>query len=159
MARPRKFTDASTGKVGKEKKEERKKEEAALEDFDDISLTPPNWLSKEAKTEYKRIVPLMSKLPIAALDMASVVMYCDYYSKYKAASLCVEEQGRTIIELDGQGNDKKKVNPEFTAMNDAARMVRSLSGGLGLTIDSRMRIVVPKTKEKSDLFAEWLADD
>lgn len=159
MARPRKFTDVSTGKISKTEKEERKKEEAALEEFEDISLIPPRWLSKEAKKEYKRIVPLMQQLPIAALDLASVTMYCDYFSKYKAASIAVEDEGRTITELDAQGNDKKKVNPEFTAMNDAARMVRSISGSLGLTIDSRMRIVVPKSEEKHDPFAEMFADD
>lgn len=159
MARPRKLADASTGKVGKEAIEKRKKEEAALDDFEKISLSPPSWLSKDAKAEYKRIVPLMEKLPIASLDLASVVMYCDYFSKYKAASLAVEEEGRTIIELDAQGNDKKKVNPEFTAMNDAARILRSVAGGLGLTIDSRMRIVVPKENKLSDPFAELLAND
>ncbi|GKV67499.1 hypothetical protein NCCP2331_36520 [Sporosarcina sp. NCCP-2331] len=71
----------------------------------------------------------------------------------------MEEQGRTIIELDAQGNDKKKVNPEFTAMNDAARILRSVAGSLGLTIDSRMRIVVPKDNKPNDPFAELLSDD
>ncbi|WP_251669874.1 P27 family phage terminase small subunit, partial [Sporosarcina sp. NCCP-2331] len=90
MARPRKLSGASTGKIGKEEIEQRKKEEETLREFEKISLSPPSWLSKDAKKEYKRIVPLMEKLPIAALDLASVAMYCDYFSKYKAASLCVE---------------------------------------------------------------------
>lgn len=159
MARPRKLIEASTGKIGKAEIEERKKEEAALDDFEKISHKPPSWLSKDAKAEYKRIVPLMDKLPIAALDFASVAMYCDYFSKYKAASLAVETEGRTIIEFDSQGNKKKKVNPEFTAMNDAARILRSVAGGLGLTIDSRMRIVVPKENKQNDPFSELLNDD
>lgn len=159
MARPRKLVDASTGKIGKAEIEERRKEEEALEEFESISFTPPSWLEKEAKAEYKRIVPLLSKLPIAALDMASVIMYCDYYSKYKRSSLAVEEEGRTIIEYGATGSEKRKVNPEFTAMTEAARMVRSLSGGLGMTIDSRMRIVVPKKEEVVDPFAEMMSND
>lgn len=159
MARPRKLIDASTGKIGKSEIEERKKEEEALEEFESISFTPPSWLEKDAKAEYKRIVPLLMKLPIASLDMASVVMYCDYYSKYKRSSIAVEEEGRTIIEYSSTGSEKRKVNPEFTAMSDAARMVRSLSSGLGMTIDSRMRIVVPKKEEIRDPFADMMNDD
>ena len=159
MARPRKLIEASTGKIGKAEIEERKKEEAALEEFESISFTPPSWLSAEAKKEYKRIIPLLSKLPIAALDLASVEMYCDFYSKYKRNSLAVEEEGETIIELDGRGNEKSKVNPKYTVMKDSAGMVRTLSGNLGMTIDSRMRIVVPKKEEIKDPFADLMNDD
>lgn len=159
MARPRKLIDASTGKIGKAEIEARKKEEATLEEFESISFTPPSWLSAEAKKEYKRIVPLLSQLPIASLDLASVEMYCDFYAKYKRNSLAVEDEGETVIELDGRGNEKSKVNPKYTVMKDAASMVRTLSGGLGMTIDSRMRIVVPKKEEVVDPFAELMKDD
>lgn len=159
MARPRKLVEAKTGKIGKDAIEERKKEEEALQEFESISFTPPSWLEEDAKLEYERIVPLLMKLPIASLDLASVTMYCDYFSKYKRASLSVEEEGRTIIEIDARGNEKRKLNPEYTAMGDAARMVRSLSGNLGMTIDSRMRIVVPKKEEIKDPFADMMNDD
>ena len=159
MARPRKLVETKTGKIGKEAIEARKQEEKALEEFESISFTPPSWLSAEAKKEYKRIVPLLSKLPIAALDLASVEMYCDFYSKYKRNSLAVEDEGETVVELDGRGNEKSKVNPKYTVMKDAASMVRTLSGGLGMTIDSRMRIVVPKKEDIKDPFADMMNDD
>lgn len=158
MARPRKLIETATGKIGKDEIEARKKEEAALEEFESISFTPPTWLSTEAKKEYKRIVPLLSKLPIASLDLASVEMYCDFYSKYKKMSLAVEKEGETIIEYGARGDEKSKVNPKYTVMKDSASMVRTLSGNLGMTIDSRMRIVVPKKEEIKDPFADF-ADD
>lgn len=159
MARPRKLVEAKTGKIGKEAIEERKKEEEALEEFESISFTPPSWLEPEAKKEYERIVPLLAKLPIAALDLASVEMYCDFYAKYKRNSQAVKKEGETITETDARGNEKEKVNPKYTVMKDAASMVRTLSGNLGMTIDSRMRIVVPKKEEVKDPFAELMNDD
>src|SRR5690606_21367245 len=123
------------GKIGKSKVEERKKEEAALGEFTPISFTPPSWLTKEAKTEYRRIIPLLQKLPVVALDWTAVSMYCDFYAKYKKASQEVEEIGTTIIEYDSKGNEREKVNPKYTVMTDAAKMVRSLAMGLGMTID------------------------
>lgn len=159
MARPRKLLGATTKNYTKAEIAEREKDESALHEFKKISKRPPSWLSEDAKAEYKRIIQLVNQLPIADLDLASLTMYCDYYSKYKAASIAVEEEGRTITELDAQGNDRRKVNPEFTAMNDAARNLRSVAGGLGLTIDSRMRIVLPKEDKRMDPFAELLSGD
>lgn len=123
-----------------------KKEEESLHDFEPVSQEPPEWLNDTAKAEYLRVIPLMTGLPIAALDEASVAMYCDYYSMYVEASQSVEREGRTITEIDSQGNDKRRINPEFTVMTEAARMVRVVAGNIGLTIDSRMRIVVPQTE-------------
>lgn len=158
MARPRKLVDAKTGKIGKEAIEERRKEEEALTEFESISLIAPPWMEGDAKEEYERIVPLLKKLPIASLDMASVVMYCDFFAKYKQASQSVDEQGSTITQTDARGNEKVIVNPQYTIMSDASRQVRSLSGGLGMTIDSRMRIVVPKKDEVKDPFADFAND-
>lgn len=159
MARPRKLTDASVKNFTKEEIEKRKKEEEALEEFEKIPLSPPSWLNKEAKKEYKRIAPLLNRLPIADLDLMAVSSYCDGVAKYIEASHRVDEEGQVIEELDSQGNPKSKVNPWFTTMIQASNNVRAYAGQLGMTIDSRMRIVVPKEKEEKDPFAEMLNDD
>lgn len=158
MGRKKKLIDTTTGNFTKEQIAQRKLEEKALEDFKPITSTPPSWLDRDAKAEFRRIVPLLSKLPIAALDMSSVVMYCDFWSVYKRSSQAVTIEGRVITEMDSQGNDKRKVNPEFTTMKDAARMVQTIAGTLGLTIDSRMRIVVPKKEVEEDPFGAMLDD-
>ncbi|MBZ5203208.1 phage terminase small subunit P27 family [Planomicrobium chinense] len=159
MARPKKLVDALNRNISKAEIEERRKEEESLEEFESISLTAPPWLEGDAKEEYERIIPLLKKLPIASLDLASVTMYCDFYAKYKEASQTVDIEGTVITQFDARGNEKRIVNPKYTVMGDAARMVRTLSGSLGMTIDSRMRIVVPKKEEVVDPFAEMMKDD
>ena len=159
MGRKKKLLAAVEGNLTKAEIDEREKTEKALHEFEKISGAPPAWLDKDAKAEYKRIVPLLSQLPIAALDMASVLIYCEYWSVFKRTTLLVREQGTTIIELDGQGNDKKKVNPEFTAQKDAATIIQRAAGTLGMTIDSRMKIVVPQTDDKFDPFASMMNND
>ncbi|PID24926.1 P27 family phage terminase small subunit [Sporosarcina sp. P7] len=57
-------------------------------------------------SQRKLVIPLLKDLLIAALDEASVAMYCDYYSMYVEASRSVEREGRTISEIASQGNDK-----------------------------------------------------
>src|SRR5690606_31091979 len=117
-------------------------------EFEKIPLSPPSWMNKEAKKEYKRIAPLLNRLPIADLDLMAVSAYCDNVAKYIEASGVVDEMGQVVEETDSQGNPKLKVNPWFTTMMQASNGIRSYAGQLGMTIDSRMRIVVPKEEEK-----------
>ena len=159
MARPRKLIDTATGNFTKEEIEQRKKEEESLYEFEKIPLSPPSWLNKEAKKEYKRIAPLLNRLPIAELDLMMVSMYCDLVSDYQAASEQAYTEGRIVEELDSQGNPKTKINEAWKLKESAAKNIRSIAGQLGMTIDSRMRIVVPKEEEKEDPFADMMNDD
>jgi len=159
MARPRKLIDTATGNFTKDEIRQRKEEEESLHEFEKIPLSPPAWLNKEAKQEYRRIAPLLNKLPIAELDLSMVAMYCDLVSDYIAASQQAYKEGRIIEETDSQGNPKTKINEAWRLKESAAKSIRSIAGQLGMTIDSRMRIVVPKEEEKADPFAELMNDD
>ncbi|WP_142829036.1 phage terminase small subunit P27 family [Planococcus soli] len=152
MARKHVLLDNSRSNFTKEEMQRRLNKEKALKEFAGISKTPPTWLSVKSKKEYKRIVPLLEKLPIAALDQTLVVLYCQFYSVFLEASENLKECG--LIEAG-----TNKPNPSFNAMVKASSEIRLIASQLGMTIDSRMKLVVPEKEELYDPFKEMLEED
>ena len=160
VGRKRTMTDLSKKNFSKEEVETRKAEEKALEEFESITLTPPEHLDALAKKEYKRIVPLLKQLPIAELDLMMVTNYCQMYSSYVALSMDINNHGMMIPIYDSEGLEtSRKVNPAFNSLVKASAELRSTCSQLGMTIDSRLKIIVPKVEKKADPFAEMMNDD
>ena len=160
VGRKRTMTELSTKNFSKEEVETRKAEEKALEDFDSITLTPPVHLDMLGKKEYRRIVPLLKQLPIADLDLMMVTNYCQMYSAYVLLSTDINTNGMMIPVYDGEGVEtSRKVNPAFNSLIKASAELRSTCSQLGMTIDSRLKIIVPKVEKKTDPFAEMLNND
>jgi P27 family predicted phage terminase small subunit len=154
------MTDVAAKNFTKEELAERRAAEKALEDFKPITLTPPSHLDSVAKKEFRRIIPLLKQLPIADLDLAMVTNYCQMYSACVEFDKEMNKNGRIIISYDDDGVEyERKINPAFNARLKASAELRSTCSQLGMTIDSRLKIVVPKTEEKYDPFAELMNDD
>jgi P27 family predicted phage terminase small subunit len=146
-----KLVSNMTGKPGKDKLDERRKSEEQLKQFEAITVTPPKWLDDFGKKEYRRVIKLLKQLPVAKLDQTLIALYCASLSRYIQAVEDVNENGLVLIE-DG----KSKKNPAMMLQIELGREIRSICGQLGMTIDSRMRIVAPKPKEKqADPFARF----
>ncbi|MEB6233831.1 phage terminase small subunit P27 family [Mammaliicoccus sciuri] len=144
MARPRKTLDQQKTRRTKEVQEELKATEEALKELTPLQKTPPNFLDKVAKAEYKRIYPLLEELPIASLDLALVVMYCQTYSNYiEASKQLVREK---VVETE-RGS---KLSPYYTIQRDSITAMNQIAPKLGLSLDSRMKVVTPK-KEVKDI--------
>lgn len=154
MARPRKLADATTGNFTKEQLLEKKEAESKIGNFNDLSETPPDFLDEVAKEEYVRVVEEIKKMPIVDLDKVLLIQYCSFYSDFLGASEDVSTNGSYFIDADG----KKKVNPAFTIKERAATQMRSAAGLLGLTVDSRLRIVAPTKEENKDPFSKFASD-
>jgi len=58
---------------------------------------------------------------------------------------------------DDRGN--KKVNPAFNVKEKAGIRMQQTANTLGLTIDSRLRIMVPEEKEDDDPYMKFASDD
>ncbi len=58
---------------------------------------------------------------------------------------------------DDRGN--KKVNPAFNVKEKAGIRMQQTANTFGLTIDSRLRIMVPKEKEDDDTYMKFARDD
>ncbi len=143
MGKPRKLLSQQKGNLTVLQQEEKKLTEERMNQLEKLSPEPPEWLDSKAKEEYKRIYPLISELPSAALDLACVSAYCQAYSDYINATIRMSE-GDAVIETP----NGTKLNQNHAIKRDALSQINSLAPKIGLTIDSRMKIFTPKEKEK-----------
>lgn len=160
MARPKKLVDAQRGHLTKEQIAEKKDQEEALEqltplDVDDV----PKFLDAKGKKEWKRIAPLMQELPISELDRQMLAMYCNYVSIYEQCARALKKEGLTIVEIGSKGQAITKQNVHFQTMIQASREIKNIASTMGLTLDSRLRILVPERESANvDPFADLLND-
>lgn len=153
--RPKKLLLNSNKNYTKEEIIEKERQEAELNKFSKIDVTPPDFLDDIAKEEYKRIIPHMQELPISKLDTGQIAQYCSFYSDFVKASVILEQEDIMIV--DDKGN--QKVNPAFNVKEKAGIRMQQTANTLGLTIDSRLRIIVPEEKEDDDPFKQFASDD
>jgi P27 family predicted phage terminase small subunit len=96
---------------------------------------PPGWLSRDAKAEWKRVVPLlMDRRILTDADLATFASYC------LATGQVIEAQ--RIIAVEGMiymGTSGPKRHPAVGIANDAMTQARQLAAELGLTPVSRSR--------------------
>lgn len=153
--RPKKLLTNSSKNYTKEEIIEKERQETQLSKFSKIDEMPPEFLDEIAKEEYLRVIPHMQELPISNLDQAQLAQYCSFYSDFVKASEILENEGLMIE--DDKGNSK--VNPAFNIKEKAGVRMQQAANTLGLTIDSRLRIIVPEEKEDDDLFKQFVSDD
>lgn len=99
-------------------------------EFKRVAPNPPSWLSAEAKREWKRVVPGLTRLDLLKPeDRAMLTVYCETWSQWVSAIREVHETGTSITTETGT----IKRNPAVAAANDAAAQLRSLAQEFGLT--------------------------
>lgn len=109
-------------------------------DKDAIAYTKraPEWLSPDAKKEWRRIMPLLIDRKILTdADMGSVENYCTMISRVREVERLIQSEGLT---------------PALFRMQDkAAVTARQLAAELGLTPVSRARPVIRDDKADDEL--------
>jgi len=114
-----------------------------------ISKAPvaPNWLSVEAKKEWRRVVPVLIERRILTTgDLGSLENYCTAIGQIREMEAVLQKQGH-VIEIDG--NPKR--NPAVGIQADAMTRARLLAAELGLTPVSRSRPAVRGESSGDDL--------
>jgi P27 family predicted phage terminase small subunit len=106
--------------------------------------TAPRWLSKVAKTEWKRIAPFLLELgQLQETDLAILGSYCEAFAGYLSAKALVEEQGH-IITVESQtrtGRTSKPIrNPAVTLMLDFQRSMLAAASKLGFSPFDRSKL-------------------
>lgn len=106
-------------------------------------VTCPDWLSQAAKTEWRRIAPVLVKAGIVtAADRAALAVYCQQYARVASAERLVEEQGPIVKSPSGYPIQ----NPNLAIANKAATLLIKYAAELGITPSSRTRVeAVPGT--------------
>lgn len=154
MARPRKLNATKQGHRTKEELEASELKENGLNQFDKLSVgTTPSDLTKSAQQEWERVVPLLENLPISDLDYTLVKKYCELVDINDDAYQKIQKVGTF-------DPDTNKKTGAFAVYMESLKELRSICGSLGLTIDSRMRIVVPvENEKKQSVYDQFGVDD
>lgn len=147
MGRKLTLLDNNKKHLTKDEIEDRKTaENLASDGFAAMQVTAPNHLNSVAKQEYKRIIKDLQKLPLRNLDRVVLENYCLWYSVFKETSQKLNEQGNTIKDEDGNYTE----HPLIKTLEKATKNIKSTASELGLTVDSRLRLYLPKKEEKKE---------
>lgn len=112
-------------------------------------IPAPRWLSKDAKAEWARVMPILTERRILTeADLGSLENYCIATGQVREMERALQKQGH-IIEANGM----PKRNPAVGIQSDAMTRARLLAAELGLTPVSRSR---PAIREDDD--ADSLVD-
>lgn len=144
--------DNTKKNLTKDEIEDRKAAERLAGDgFVEMQITAPNHLNPIAKQEYKRVVQDIQKLPLRNLDRAVLENYCLWYSIFKETSKKLNDEGMTIQE-EGVSFE----HPLVKTLEKATKNIKATASELGLTVDSRLRLYLPKKeKEKTSMFDKF----
>lgn len=108
---------------------------------------PPSWLDREAKAEWKRVVPELDRLGVLSrVDRAVLATYCSAWSKFVGAEKAVQADGLTVV--GHRGADRK--HPAWQQWRETATVIATLSKELFTSPNSRLRSVKPDGGEDDD---------
>ena len=116
---------------------------------DDEVPVCPTWLSREAKAEWRRVVPELALLKLLAkVDRAALAAYCEAWSLLRRAEGELEKHGLLLLERtefeDGSVVTKATRNPAAYVMTNAMAQIRAFCGEFGLTPSARSRMSTPE---------------
>ena len=115
------------------------------------TTTPPKWLSKRAKNEWRRLAPRLELLGILTpADRAAFATYCAAYARMVEAETFLGSPaagGSLVFRTEGGA---VKPWPHIAVANQAADCMRKFLIEFGLTPSSRTRLGVPAPKKETD---------
>lgn len=104
-----------------------------------IRLRVPDWLNKDARSVWHKVIGKAKRLDLYdMLDTDSLAMYCDAVVQYRELS----EMGEKTVD-------------DIKAMQAWARIIMGMADKLGLTPQSRARLIKKKADEILDKFSEF----
>lgn len=92
---------------------------------------PPSWLSREAKAEWRRVVPGLERLDlIKPEDQATLAAYCEAVSRFVVATRTIKTEGITATNPD---SGRISVHPAVRVAEAASTQLRHYAQEFGLT--------------------------
>jgi P27 family predicted phage terminase small subunit len=89
----------------------------------------PEWLSDEARAEWDRVLPGLSRLSLLKPeDRAGLAAYCEAWASFREATETVQREGLTIMAKQGM-----LPHPAVGMARAAGREVRAWAAHFGLT--------------------------
>jgi len=156
MPRQVKLMEDVKSHLTNEQKAQREDAKEELFNHEELTTEAPEWLPASAKSEWKRLVPVMKEdFPLSEKDYGLLVSYCLAYSRIKTAENEIRKAG-TFITSEASG--VKKANPAVSVQSKAMNDMKSAANALGMTLEARSKLALnkAKTEEKSDPFQELM---
>jgi P27 family predicted phage terminase small subunit len=99
---------------------------------------PPTWLSREARAEWRRIVPGLEALDlIKAEDRAALVVWCETWSRFVLAVKTYRAEGITLVNPE---SGRAHRHPAVGIAETAAAQLRAYAAEFGLSPASERRL-------------------
>ena len=125
-----------------------RKPSSIIGDRDAVNTVPraPAWLSKDAKAEWHRIMPLLIERRILTdADMGSVESYCTASGLIRQMQRTIASEGAIVATDRGP-----RKHPAIAIQSDAMTRARLLAAELGLTPVSRSRPAIRDDDDADD---------
>ena len=108
----------------------------------------PTGLTIEARKEWRRVVPVLEKIGmLSVVDRAALVVYCEAWSDYLAASAALRTYGDWI-----EGTRGTQVrHPAAMAKKEAIATIKAFCLEFGMTPSARSRITLPGQSPEADM--------
>lgn len=123
-------------------------------DNDAVKKSPPApaWLSKDAKAEWRRVMPiLVERRILTTADLGSLENYCTAIGQVREMERHLQAHGHVFEAFKDRDGELislgMKRNPAVGIQSDAMTRARLLAAELGLTPVSRSR---PSVREAGD---------
>ena len=101
--------------------------------------TMPSYLTAYAKTEWRRIVPILDSVGLLTqVDRQTLAAYCEAVATFKAATETIAQTG---ILVQGRRKGEAIKNPALQVQRDAARLIATYSAMFGLSPSDRVRLL------------------
>lgn len=111
----------------------------------------PDWMDEVAKTEWARVVPLLTTMGLLGkIDRSALAAYCQSYARWVEAEKVLSEEG-TVTKMESGYSQQR---PEVAIAHKYLDKVKSFCSEFGMTPSARARMSVPGKKDE-DAFDEF----
>jgi P27 family predicted phage terminase small subunit len=123
-------------------------------------MPPPDWMTDDAKAEWRRVVPLLAERRILTVaDLGGLENYCMAIGMARDMEREIQRLGaiQKVYKIDKDGNSllvSCRKNPAVAVQADSVNRARLLAAELGLTPVSRSRPTVEDDSEEDELW-DW----
>lgn len=147
--------EGNPNRLTKEEINKRMKHEESMRASVD-NIAPPDRLNKRQKEKFKDIADQLVGLDIFdGLNVDSLAMYIETYDNYVRVLRSANRMTNKKMDEDFDGYAKR-----IRAMSQLSDLCRKHANDLGLTISSRLKLVIPEKEEEKppSRFARFGAD-
>jgi P27 family predicted phage terminase small subunit len=132
---------------------EREEQEKAMRGYTD-KIKAPSYLTKKQKEEFDSIVSELVRLGIFSnLDIDTLARYVDSKTQYLDLLKHIKKVKATEIVEMPDGKKKAFANEDYPKLmrvkNTLFNECRAAASDLGLSITSRLKLVIPKTDDEN----------